>query len=189
MKQDTDMNNTFAPFLESSKANLQALENIVSQTFAGVEQLVVLNFSTSKSVWAESLAHAKAMLDAKDAQELMALQSGFMKPSTEKYTAYAEQVTHIIKDSGADLKNMVESTMAEAQKKFSNMIDGLDQNAPPGLGAIVLACKSAMTASQNAIETAQAQAKEAIETMRSNLTGASNDVIDIKPKASRNSKA
>ena len=179
------MNNTAAKFIETNKANLQALEGITSQAFAGVEKLVELNLAASKTVLAESMSHAKAVLGAKDAQEVLALQSALVKPLTDKSAAYAEQVKTIVTDSSAELKKAVEAKTAEAQKAITGAVENLVKNAPAGSEAAVAAFKNAMTAGQNAVESAQVQVKKAVKTAQANFTAASSDIVDVTAKASK----
>ena len=177
------MNTTAAQFIETNKANLQALESITSQAFAGVEKLVELNMATSKAVMAESLTQVKAILGAKDAQEVIALQTAFVKPLADKSSAYAENVKSIITSSSAELTKAVEAKTAEAQKAFTGVVDSLAKNAPAGSESAVAAFKNALTSGQNAIESAQAQAKKVVATAQSNLTTAATKAVDAVKKA------
>ena len=74
------MKNTAEQFAATNKANLQALQGFTAQAFSGLEKLVELNLAASKAVMEESFGHAQAVLSAKDAKELLALQSGLVQP-------------------------------------------------------------------------------------------------------------
>ena len=179
------MNTTAAQFIETNKANLQALESITSQAFAGVEKLVELNMATSKTVMAESLSQVKAILGAKDAQAVIALQTAFVKPLADKSAAYAENVKTIVTDSSAELTKAVEAKTAEAQKAFTGAVESLTKNAPAGSESAVAAFKNALTAGQNALESLQVQAKNAVETAQSNLAAATTQTVDAVKKATK----
>src|ERR1035437_2504065 len=73
--KETEMNNAAEQFIATNQANLQALEGFTTQAFAGVEKLVELNLAASKAAMGESFSHVQSILGAKDAQELIALQS------------------------------------------------------------------------------------------------------------------
>lgn len=179
------MNTTAAQFIETNKANLKALESITSQAFAGVEKLVELNLAASKSVVAESMNHVKAVLAAKDAQEVIALQSALVKPLTDKSASYAEQVKTIVTDSSAELAKTVEAKTAEAKKAFSGAVESLTKNAPAGSETAVAAFKNAITAGQNAVETAQVQVKKAVEAAQTNFAAATTQTVDAVKKATK----
>lgn len=182
------MHNTFAQFTTSSKANFGALEGLASQTFAGVEKLVELNLATTKAVMGESFSHIQSVLGAKDAQELLALQSGLLKPLAEKSASYFRHVQTIATSSGADLKKAVEAKMAEAQNTFGDAVENMSKNAPAGSESAVAAFKNAMTAGQNAMETAQASAKKAVEVAQSNFTAVAAQAVDAVTKAAKTNK-
>ena len=179
------MNDTTAQFIEANKANLKELENITNQAFASIEKLVELNMAASKSALAESMSHTKALLGAKDAQELIALQSALVEPLKEKSAAYAQELKTIITDSSATLKKALEAKTVEAQKAFAGAVENLTKNAPAGSEAAVAAFKSALTAGQNAVESAQGQVEKAVKTAQSQFAAAAGDVSDVTAKASK----
>ena len=178
------MKTTAAQFIETSKANLKVIESITSQGFAGVEKLVELNMAASKSGVAESMSHVKSILGAKDFQEVMTLQTAFAKPLSDKATAYAEQVKAILTDSSTELKKAVETITADAQKAFTGAVENMTKSAPAGSESFIEAIKNAMTFGQNAFESAQAQAKQAIETAQTNIEVATTQTSTAVKKAS-----
>lgn len=141
--------------------------------------------AASKSTLTDSFSHAQAVLGAKDAQELIALQSDLLKPLTDKSAAYVEQIKIIVTDSSADLTKAVETKTAEAQKAFGGVLENLTKNAPAGSESAVAAFKNALTAGQNAIESAQTQAKNAVETAQSNFAAATTQAVDAVKKATK----
>ncbi|MDO8249828.1 MAG: phasin family protein [Rhodoferax sp.] len=172
-------------FIATNKANLQALEGFTTQAFAGVEKLVELNMAASKAALGESFSHVQAILGAKDAKDLLALQSGLIKPLTDKSAAYAQHVQTIVTDSGAEFTKAVEAKTAEAQKAFGGVLENLTKNAPAGSETAVAAFKNALTAGQNAFESAQTQAKKALETAQSNFTASATQAADAVKKATK----
>jgi phasin family protein len=172
------MNTTAEQFIAANKANLQALQGFTTQAFAGVEKLVELNLAASKAALGESFNHVQAVLGAKDAQQLLALQSGLVKPLTEKSAAYVQHVQTIVSGSGAEFTKAVEAKTAEAQKAFDSVLENLTKNAPAG-------SETAVTSGQNALESAQAQAKKALATAQANFTAAATQTADAVKKATK----
>lgn len=182
------MNNTFEQFTANSKANFEALEGLTSQAYADVEKLAELNLATSKAVLGESFSYIQSLLGAKDAQEMLALQSGLLKPLAEKSAAYFQHVQTIASGNGAEFTKAIEVKMAEAQITFGNVVEKLTKNAPAGTESAVAAFKSAITAGQNAVETAQASAKKVVESAHSNFTKATAQAVDAVTKATKFTK-
>ena len=179
------MNNTAEQFIATNKANMQALEGFTAQAFAGIEKLVELNMAASKAAMSESFSHVQAIMGVKDAQELLALQSGLLQPLAEKSAAYAQHIQTIVSDSSAELTKAVEAKTAEAQKAFGGVLENLTKNAPAGSETAMAAFKNALTVGQNAVESAQASTKKAIEAAQSNFTAATTQANDAVKKATK----
>ena len=179
------MNTTAEQFIATNKTNLQALEGMTTQAFAGIEKLVELNMAASKAVLSETFSHVQAVMGVKDAQELIALQSSLIKPMAEKSAAYAQHVQTIASGSGAEFTKAVEAKAAEAQKTFAGLMDNLTKNAPAGTESAVTAFKNALTAGQNAVESAQSTLKQAAESAQSNFTAAATQAADAVKKATK----
>ena len=178
--------NAFAEqFATTNKANLQALQGFTTQAFAGVEKLVALNLAASKAALGETMTHVQSVLGAKDPQEFVALQAGMFKPLADKTAAYAQHVQAILADSGAEFTKAVEAKTAEAQNAFAGAMENMTKNAPAGSETTVAAFKNALTAGQNAFESAQIQGKKAIETAQSNFAAAATQATDAVKKASK----
>ena len=176
------MNFNADQFTASSKTNLQAIEAITTQAFAGVEKLVELNMAASKAALGESFSHAQAVMNVKDAQALVALQSGFFQPIGEKTAAYFQHVQNIATASGAEFTKSFEAKTADAQKAFADVVENMAKNAPAGTESAVAAFKSALTTGQNAVESAQASAKKAVEVAQSNFAAATKQAVDVAKK-------
>ena len=179
------MNNTAEQFMAANKTNLQALEGLTTQAFAGVEKLAELNMAAAKAALTESFGHIQSVLSVKDAQELIALQSGMMKPLADKSAAYAKHVQTIVTDSSTEFTKAVEAKAAEAQKSFSGVVETMTKNAPAGTESMVTAFKTALANGQTAVETAQVSAKKAMEAAQSNFSAAATQAVDAVKKATK----
>jgi len=161
----------------ANQSNLDAVTGLTTKTFAGFEKLVELNLAATKAVLAESFAHAQSMLAIKDAQELIALQSGLMAPAAEKAAAYGRHVYGIAVETTTEYTKAVEAKAAEGQKAFTQAFETMTKNAPAGTESAVAVLKSAMASSQSAIESAQSAAKQAISLAESNVTAVTEQAL------------
>src|SRR5660397_117838 len=160
---------TVEQVLASQKASIETLLGLTSRAFEGVEKIVELNLTASKAALAESGEHAKAMLSVKDAQELMALQSGLLQPLAEKTAAYSRHLYDIASGATAELSKTLEGQTADAQKKFMGLVDTAAKNAPAGSESAVAVMKSAVAAANNALESVQKAVKQATEVAEANF--------------------
>ena len=170
----------------SNKANIETLLGLTAKAFEGVEKLVELNMTASKAAMSEASEHAKAVLSVKDAQELLALQSSLFQPLAEKTANYSRHLYEIASSSSTELGKAFEGQAAEAQKKFSSMVDGAANNAPAGSETAVAVFKSAVAAANNAYESVQKAVKQATDVAEANFkTVASNAVSASKSAAKK----
>ena len=185
LTKKADMTNAAEQFIATNKANLQSLTDLTTQAFAGVEKLVELNMAASKAALNESFTHVQTVMAIKDPKELLALQSGLLKPMADKTAAYAQHLQTIVTESGAEFTKAVEAKTAEAQKAFGDVLENLAKNAPAGSETIVAAFKDALSSGQNAIESIQTQSKKAVETAQSNFKAAATQASDAVKKVTK----
>lgn len=176
---------TVEQVMASQKASIETLLGLTSKAFEGVEKIVELNLSASKAALAESAEHAKAMLSVKDAQELMALQSGLLQPLAEKTAAYSRHLYDITTGSTAEISKAFEGQAADAQKKFMGLVDDAAKNAPAGSETAVAVMKSAVAAANNALESVQKAVKQATEVAESNFNAVAASAVDAAKPVSK----
>ncbi len=145
----------------TNKANLDNLFGLSNKAFAGVEKIVELNLTAGRAALAESAAHAKAVLGAKDAQELVALQTSFIQPLAEKSAAYSRHIYDIASSTGADLTQGFEGKAAEGQQAIQAYIESALKNAPAGSEQAVAFFKQATDLAESQIKTATETAVKA----------------------------
>ncbi len=161
----------------SNKATLDTVKGLSTKTFAGMEKLVELNLAAGKALMTESFAHIESLMAAKDAQQVMALQTALFAPVAEKAAAYGRHVYGIAVETSAEFTKALESKTAEGQKAFGQAMETLTKNAPAGTESAVAVLKSALASSQSAIESAQSAAKQALAMAESNVTAVTEQAL------------
>jgi phasin family protein len=176
---------TVEQVMASQKASIETLMGLTSKAFEGVEKIVELNLSASKAAMAESAEHAKAMLSVKDAQELMALQSGLLQPLAEKTAAYSRHLYDITTGSTAEMTKAFEGQAAETQKKLMSLVEEATKNAPAGSETAVSMMKNAVAAASSALESVQKAVKQATEAAESNFNAVAASAVDASKTVSK----
>ncbi len=171
--------------MASQKAGIETLMGLTSKAFEGVEKIVELNLSASKAAMAESAEHAKAMLSVKDAQELMALQSGLLQPLAEKTAAYSRHLYDITTGSTAEMTKAFEGQAAETQKKLMSLMEEATKNAPAGSETAVSMMKNAVAAASSALESVQKAVKQATEAAETNFNVVAASAVDASKTVSK----
>jgi phasin family protein len=160
---------TVEQVMASHKASIETLIGLTSKAFEGVEKIVALNLTASKAALAEAGDNAKAVLSAKDAQELLTLQSALMQPLAEKTAAYNRHLYDIATGSATEFTRAFEEQAGENQKKFMGLVDTAAKNAPAGSETAVAVMKSAVAAANNALESVQKAVKQATDVAEINF--------------------
>lgn len=176
---------TVEQVMASHKANIETLLGLSSKAFESVEKIVELNLTASKAALAETGDHAKAVLSVKDAQELLALQSGLLQPLAEKTAAYSRHLYDIATGAGAEFSKAFEGQAADAQKKFVDLVDSAAKNAPAGSESAVAMMKSAVSSANNALESVQKAVKQATEVAEANFNAVAATASDAGKQASK----
>ena len=176
---------TVEQVMASHKANIETMVGLTSKAFEGVEKNVELNLTASKTALAEMGDHAKAIFSVKDAQELLALQSGLMQPLAEKTAAYSRHLYDIASGSTAEFSKAFEEQAADTQKKFMGLVDTAAKNAPAGSETAVAVMKSAVAAANNALESVQKAVKQATEVAESNFNTVAANAVNATKTASK----
>ena len=176
---------TVEQVMASHKANVETLMGLTSKAFEGVEKIVELNLSASKAAMAETAEHAKAVLSVKDAQELMALQSGLLQPLAEKTAAYSRHLYDIASGSTAEFAKSFEGQAADAQMSFMGLVDNAAKNAPAGSETAVAVMKSAVAAASNALESVQKAVKQATDVAEANFNAVAATAVNASKPVSK----
>jgi phasin family protein len=176
---------TVEQVVSSHKANIETLLGLTTKAFEGVEKIVELNLTASKAALAETGEHAKAVLSVKDAQELLALQSGLFQPLAEKTAAYSRHLYDIASGSTAEFGKAFEGQATDAQKKFMGLVDSAAKNAPAGSETAVAVMKSAVAAANNALESVQKAVKQATDMAESNFNTVAATAVNATKQASK----
>jgi len=185
---------TPAQFAELNKSQLDALFAVSHTLFDATEKLVDLNLAAAKATMEESAERATALMGARDVQELMALTGGMAQPTVEKFVSYSRTVYGITSGAGAELSRIVETQVADNNKKVADFVEFATKNAPQGSEPAVSMLKSAVAAANTAYDTFSKATKQAVDMVESNVAAATsatmkaaaaaNDVV-AKPKAKK----
>ena len=180
---------TAEQLIAAQKANVETLFGLTNKAFEGVEKLVELNLQVAKTALGEAGDTARAALSVKDAQELLALQASLLQPSAEKAAAYTRHVYDIAAATNAEVTKAVEAQVADAQKKFINLVDSASKNAPAGTENAVALVRSAVSAANNAFESVQKAAKQAADVAEANFQAVTATAVKATQGATKAKRA
>lgn len=163
-----------AQLAATNKANLEALMALTTKVFEGVEQLTALNLQVAKGGLDQVKETGVAVLSARDAQTLLALQTDLLQPAAEQATAYGKQVYRIVADIKADFEKVGTEQAAAAQAAFGALIEAAGKNVPAGSSDGIALIKSTMATANSAFESLRKAGFQAVETAEANYASATN---------------
>lgn len=175
-------------FAEIAKANMNAqiaaMNAFAHKAFASAEKIVELNMTMAKQSIADNTAAVQQLIHAKGPQEFIALGTAAMRPSADKATAYGRQLASITTAARSDLTREAESQIAEARRKFAEMIETASRSAPAGTESIMTMVKTAMGNANAGFDQISKTAKQATETIEVNVSNTVSKISEAAEKAS-----
>ncbi len=160
-----------------NKANVETVLTLANTAFASAERLAALNLNTARSVLEDSVANAKALLGAKDLQQLVTLQSTLAQPAVEKAVAYSRSVYEISAQTQEEFSKVFESQFNELNKAVASALDKAAKSAPAGSDVAVAAVKSAIAAANSAYDSMSKAAKQVAEIAEANVAAATTATV------------
>ena len=179
------MNPSAEKLSATAQASVASAQALAAKTQAAAAELVELNMTTSKAVLTASFEYAKAVLGAKDPQEMVSLQAGLAKQAAERAAGYAQEIQKIIAAVNAEFTKAAQANIADVQKGFANLLETATTGAPAGSESAIAFFNNAMNASQNAFAAAQNSARQAVEAAQANFSTVTAQAVDTVKKASR----
>jgi phasin family protein len=168
---------TIEQIVAAQKAQVATLFDLSTKALSSVEKLTELNLQASKASLTEGANHAQALLNVKDAQELLALQSGALQPLAEKAASYSRHLYDIATGMSTEISKVAEAQAADAQKQFVAAVDTAVKNAPQGSESAVAAVKNAMSTATAAIESVQKAVKQASDLAEANFNAVTSSAL------------
>jgi phasin family protein len=166
----------------ANKANLETVVGLSTAALVGAERLFDLQLTTTKTALSEGTKHAYALLTAKDAQEVIALQSTAAEPSFEKALAYSRSVYEVASQTQTEIAKLMEARIAEFNKIVVAALDKAVKSAPVGSDVAVAAVKSAMAAANSAYDSISKAAKQVAELTEASVTAATTQAVSASKK-------
>lgn len=168
---------TPAQLSELQKSQIDTLFALSHTVFNATERLVDLNLAAAKALMEESADKAQELMGVKDVQELLAVGGAYAQPTLDKFVSYSRNVYSIASGAGNDVSKIVETQIAEGNKKFAELIDFAAKSAPTGSEPAVSMFKSAIAAANTAYDTFTKATKQAVDMVESNINSATSATL------------
>ncbi|WP_417616776.1 phasin family protein [Oceanisphaera sp.] len=155
----------FSKLQTIQQANLNLLQGLSSNLFAGATKLGQLQQNALTELSSAQYDYANKLLAVRDAKEFFELQSSVFSPSAllDRQLAFNREVAAVLSDSQQQIGQFAEQQIAAGSQQLNEAIEQLAGHAPAGSESAVAALKTAVTQANEAYEQAQKAAKSATE--------------------------
>ncbi|KJK22617.1 Phasin (PHA-granule associated protein) [Burkholderiaceae bacterium 16] len=158
--------------LSVQQSNLESLYSLTSKAIEGFEKLVELNIQVARTALTENLDGTKRALSAKQPRDLLEVHASLVQPAGEKAMAYARHLYEITSEAQREFAKVARAMLTESSQNLRETVENLAKNAPAGTESAVAIVKSAITAADNAYESVEKAAAQAVEFAESNIQAA-----------------
>jgi phasin family protein len=165
-------------FAAFSKANIETAINFAAIALQGTERMFDLQLKAAKEALAQGVKNAKALGDAKDPQQVFALQSTVAQPSLEKAMDYSRSVYEVASETQAEIAKLIEARVADFNVTIVAAVDKAAKAAPGGSDVALNAVKSALAAATSAYDTMNRTAKQVKDITEANITAATKNAVN-----------
>lgn len=185
----TNMITTPDNLVSANKAAVETFLTLANTAFASTERLAALNLSAARSFLEDSIASTKALMGAKDMQQLIALQTTLAQPLGEKLAAYSRNAYEIASQTQEEVSKVVEAQFADVQENVTTALNKASRNAPAGSDVAFNAVKSAFAAANSAYENIGKATKQVVEIAEANMAAATSATMKAAGAATKAKKA
>ena len=163
------MNNVPEQVSSFAKANVDAFLGFTGIAAASTQRFAEFQMQIAKAVFADSVAQARVITDAKDPQELVKLGTVQAQPAVEKVSAYVHHVYALAAETQAEFGAFVDQHIAESNRTLAKFLDETSKHSPAGSDAAVAAAKSAMSAANQVYDSFSKVGKQVTEVTEATL--------------------
>lgn len=118
----------------------------------GLRRLADVNLQAARSSLEQSAEQINALLAAKDVNTLTQLAASFTQPSPEKFTAYAQAVATIARDTQSNLADLVREQISRSNEQLEEALQSLARSAPTGSEGAMSFIRQAMASASASYE-------------------------------------
>lgn len=150
-------------------AQWDAATALANTSLAGIERLADLNMSVAKAMLGEFTDTAKQLVWARDPQEFFSLASARTQGSAERIASYGREVVGIVSGTQAELSEVAQTHLADANQKVVSLVEELGKNPPAGSENAMEMLKSVMSNAQTGYERFAESGRQAAQLAQENL--------------------
>jgi phasin family protein len=149
------------PLSEISRATIDAASRATRISMDSAERAISVQLEYAKGALAQAGLTARAVSQAKDVQELVALRTRIAENALENLMGYSRSLYEVASEAQAEYSRLAEERMAKFQQAVSETVEQAAKSAPAGGDVAVAAIKSQLAATTAAFDSFTKAARHA----------------------------
>jgi phasin family protein len=153
------MTNAVNPLSDIGRAAIDAATRATRISMDSAERTVAVQLEYAKGALAQASLTARAVSQAKDVQELLALRTRIAENALENFMGYSRSLYEVASEAQSEYSRLAEERMAEFQQAVTDTVEQAARSAPAGGDVAVAAIKSQLAATTAAFDSFTKAAK------------------------------
>lgn len=161
------------PLSEISRAGLEAAAKATRISMDSAERTINVQLEYAKGALQQATLNARAVSQAKDVQQLLALRSRIAENAIENLMGYSRSLYEVASEAQSEYSRLAEERMAKFQQAVTETVDQASRSAPGGSDVAVAAIKSQLAATTAAFDSFTKAARHMASFTDAGVTAAS----------------
>ena len=163
------------PLSDIGRATMDAAARATRISMDSAERAMNVQLEYAKGAVKQATLTARAVSQAKDVQELMALRSRIAENTLENLVGYSRSLNDVASEAQSEYSRLAEERMARFQQAVTETVDQAARSAPAGGDVAVAAIKSQLAAATAAFDSFTKAAKHMSSFTDAGVRAAGND--------------
>lgn len=159
---------------ELNKSILETTMRVAKISLDNAERLSKLQMDAARSALEDNTRVAKALAEAKDVQDMMALRAKLAEGAVEKAMAYSRSIYDLASQTQAELNQLMEERVSSFNRDVVAAMDVAMKSAPAGSDVAMAAMKSTVAAATAAVDSMTKAAKQVADFADASVKAASS---------------
>ena len=147
------------PFAETARRSVDSAARVSRISMDSAERAVAVQLEYAKGAITQATLNARAVTQARDMQELLALRTRIAENALENMMGYSRSLYEVASEAQSELGKLAEERMTSFQQAVSESVDLAAKSAPAGSDVAVQAIKSSLAATTAAFDSFTKAAK------------------------------
>ena len=148
------------PFADIASRSVDSAARVTRISMDSAERAVAVQLEYAKGALTQATLNARAVSQARDVQELMALRARIAENTLENLMGYSRSLYEISSEAQSQFSKLAEERMTSFQQAVSETVEQAAKAAPGGSDVAVAAMKSSLAATTAAFDSFNKAARQ-----------------------------